>query len=124
MGGFRFRVSTASGMSWSPLAGHGLPATGAGLAVDPVSGRLFLAGGSAGLFHSDDGGAHWAHMNGDPAATSLAITVGRLFVVGGGGLYLGAIPTESVTQRQIGGPAPRALLTCALGLEPDVATAI
>ena len=124
MGGFRFLVSSDSGMSWSPLAGHGLPATGAGLAVDPVSGRLFLAGGSAGLFHSDDGGAHWTHMNGDPAATSLAITGGRLFVVGGGGLYLGAITTESVTQRQIGGPAPRPLLMFDMALDPHDATTL
>src|SRR5260221_10886786 len=28
MGGFRFLVSSDSGMSWSPLAGHGLPEIG------------------------------------------------------------------------------------------------
>ncbi len=69
--------STDGGVTWSAVAGHGLPTTPLGrigVAVASSTGRVYAIVDAArpGLYRSDDGGANWELVGTDPRITSRA----------------------------------------------------
>ncbi len=80
-------VSSDAGRTWLSAAQTG-PPYAVGLALDPATQRLFLAGATDGLFRSDDRGGHWTRVRALPPDAVAVVSSGNaLFVATAFGLY-------------------------------------
>ncbi|HEU4641952.1 MAG TPA: hypothetical protein VFS44_05795 [Gemmatimonadaceae bacterium] len=78
--------STDGGVTWAPVAGHGLPTDGVGrigIAVAKGGARVYAlveARGASGLYRSDDAGASWTRTSTDPNVVTRGWYFGRVYV--------------------------------------------